>query len=132
RIAVTLRPVIAEINHHAAMGVSATGLGGGGTDTDLANFIPGLTRVPMEVVGRFVDEFIEVLARMFTVLAFLVSTGHDRAEMAYDRVNEKQLAIVVPVVTPGIGSPFRDHFKSVGHRVKAPNAGIQGGSLVRV
>ena len=84
----------------------------------------------MEVVGGLIDQFVEVRIRMFPVHAPIIRARNNLPKVADHGVDEKHLAEVIPIRTPGIGGPGRDDFKPAGHRVKPPDPGVHAGAAI--
>src|SRR6266436_116857 len=50
--------------------------------------------------------------------------------MPGDGVGDEHLAVLVPVVSPGIGKAVAEYFKHLPRRMKAPDAAINGYTLL--
>ena len=66
---------------------------------------------------------------MFAVHALIARAGNDVPEMADDGVDEKQLAVFIPVVTPGIRGAVADDLKLFALGMIAPDAAVDGCAL---
>ena len=92
------RPVVAEINHHPDVRVAAAEP----VRLFSARVLPALPPVEVPVVGVLVDACIDARVGIDRVRADEVRAGDAVPEVAVDRVDEKQLAVLVPIVAPGI------------------------------
>ena len=81
------------------------------------------------MIGGLLDEFIEVLVKMFAVHALKACAGNDVPEMADDSVDEKQLAVFIPVMSPGIRGAVADDFEFFARGMITPDAAVDGCAL---
>jgi hypothetical protein len=110
-------PVVAEVDHQADVGVTATaGVGG-----PVAGFGPVLRGVEVPVIGVLVDQPVRARVGVDRVRTDVVGPGDPVPEMAVDGVDEEQFATFVPIVTPRIGGARAQHLHHLPHRVVAPN-----------
>ena len=115
--AVFRRPVIAEINHHPYVRVAPAE----GVRSFAAGFRPTLLRVEVPVVRVLVDERVGARVRIDRVRTDEVRAGEVVPEMAVDRVNEEQFAVLVPIVPPGVGGAAAQCLHHLAPRVVTPD-----------
>src|SRR5438105_9488649 len=81
------------------------------------------------MIGRLIDELIEMRARMFAIHPPIISSGNDVPQVTDDGIDKEKLPMIVPVCPPRIGSSFSDNFESMRHWVETPYTCIQRRSL---
>ena len=120
------RPIVAEINHHAGMGVpAACGIGARG-HAGLLEVTPFFfADVEMKMVGGLLDELVKIFVEMIAVHALVTRAGQGVPEMADDGVDEKELAVLVPIVAPRIGGAVADNLKCFSRGMITPNAAAE-------
>ena len=115
-------PVVAEVDHHAHMGVTpAVSVGG-----TIAGLFPILIRVEVPVVGVQIDETVRVGVGIKRMRAHVVLAGCVVPEVAVDRVDEKQFAVRVPVVAPRVGGAGAEDLDDFALRMITPDRAAHG------
>src|SRR6267142_6460744 len=95
---ISSRPVGAQINHEPAVGVATAEDVRPGAR--LSRILPALPAVPMKMICGLLHHSVTVRRQMLAVHPFVIRPRYAVPKMTDDRVNEKQLAILVPIVTP--------------------------------
>ena len=124
--AVFRRPVIAEINHHPYVRVATAE----GVRSFAAGFRPTLLRVEVPVVRVLVDERVGARVRIDRVRTDEVRAGEVVPEMAVDRVDEEQLAVLVPIVSPWVGGTAAQDLEDLSLRVITPHRAAHGNAFL--
>ena len=84
----------------------------------------------MPVVRVLVDERIGARVRVNRVRADEVRAGEVVPEMAVDRVDEEQLAVLIPIVAPRIGGAGAQGLHDFALRVITPDRAAQRNALL--
>ena len=122
--AIRVGPVVALINHEAAVGVAAAGLGRGARHAFRADVAPLLGGVPVEMIGVLFEKTVGVRVERLAEHAPIVRAGDQVPEMADDGVDDKGLAVLVPIHAPRVGRAVGDDFKNFSHGMIAPDAAV--------
>src|SRR5258705_11473286 len=85
----------------------------------------------MPVVRVLVDECIGARIRVKRVRTHEMRAGELVPEMAVNRVNEKQFAVLVPIMPPRVGSSRTDYLYNLAPRVITPHRAAQRNALLR-
>src|SRR5262249_52446250 len=99
-------PTAALVNHQAAMGVTTTERIC--ATARVARIGPLLAGVPMIMIGGLVDEPVAERGEMLAIHAFVICARNTLPKMTDDRVDEEQLAVLIPIVPPGICAALAD------------------------
>ena len=130
RAVVFLGPEAALINEHAHMRVATAEFVRLVADA-FADAVPFLRAgVPVEVVGGLFDDLIHMRIQMRAKHAAVVRTGDHMPQMADDGVDHEQVAILIPVMAPGVGAAVGHGFQNFKRRVVAPDGAVHPHSLV--
>ena len=124
-ITVLARPVLALVDHHPHVRMTATEAVGPAPPT--VRVVPLLAGVPVVVVRLLVDELVDERVRIFAVHALEVRTVDALPAMPDDRVDEEQLVVLRPVGAPRVGGAMAIRLEDLGHRVITPEPA--GGGL---
>ncbi len=116
-VAILLRPVPAEVDHRAAVGVAAARVLG---------LHAHLAHAPREVamVGHGRDALIHMGIEVLARLAAEAGALNHVEEVGDHTDRTHRLAVVVEVDAPGVGRPPREDLEGVLHRVVAPVARV--------
>ena len=87
--------------------------------------MPGLAGAPVDMVRSLVEQFIEMGAKILPVHPLEVDTRNHVPEVPDHGVDEEQLAVIIPVRTPGVGCSATDDLELPGHRVVAPDGTVE-------
>src|SRR6516225_2860516 len=117
-VAIFLGSCAAQVNHRAAMGVSAAGTVGSvvtpmGRGADI-----------VDMVRNGGDVRIRERIEMVSGLSVVACTLDDVERMRNDAGLTKSLAVIVEVQTPRIAGAMGEHFENMLRGMIAPNAGI--------
>ena len=118
--AIFLGPVPAEVNHAAAVRMSASEGDLLSSRTRLLPFLAG----PMQVIRTGLDVLVGVRIEMFAVHSLEARARHDVPQVADDVVGKEELPVLVPIMPPWIGCAVSDGHDGFGNRVKLPNADV--------
>ena len=114
-------PVVPLINKRSDVGVAASKC----ICRPVAGFGPVLGSVEVKMISVLVDERINVGIRIHSAGSHVMSAGDTVPEVAVDCVDEKQLAVFVPVMSPGIGGAGIERFKNFALWMVAPHTAAQ-------
>ena len=101
---------------------AACGIGAGGHAGFLKVTPFFLSNIEVIMIGGLLDQLVKVLVEMIAVHALIARAGHSMPEVADDGVDEKELAVFVPVVPPWIGGAVADDLERFAGGMIAPNA----------
>src|SRR5262249_5701297 len=116
------RPVVAQIDHHADMGVAAAEV----VRDSIARLLPAFGDIEMPMVSMLIDEGIRARIRIECVRTDEMCAGEVVPEMAIDGVDKEQFAVLIPIVAPRIGGAGADRLDDLSHRMIPPNRAAQG------
>ena len=124
-ITVLRRPVVALVNHHTDVRVSAPeAIRAAATAVSV---VPLLASVPVIVIGLLVDQLVDVWIRILAVHALEVRSMDTLPAVADDGVDEEKFVVLGPIGTPRIGGAVAIGLEDLRHRVITPEAA--GGGL---
>ena len=112
------RPVLAPVNHHAHVRVTAAQ--GLGPAAAAIRIVPLLARVPMVVVRLLVDELVHERVRILAVHALEVGAVDTLPTMPDHRVDEEQLVVLGPIGAPRVRRAVAIRLEDLRHRVVTP------------
>ena len=75
----------------------------------------------MEVVGGLLYQFVKVRIVMLSVHTLIECSGYPMPKMTYYRVDEKELTVLIPVVSPRVSGAFADNLEHMSRWMVAPN-----------
>src|SRR5581483_4797107 len=127
-VPITIGPVVAQVEHGAAVSMSAAHLIS--RADDIAGIGPAFARVKVIVVGGLIDQLVDEGIGIFTIESLEMCTGHGMPEMTDDGVGKEQLAVVVPVMAPRVRSADRHGLDDVLGRMESPNAAAHDDALL--
>ena len=116
-------PTAALINHEAAVGVTAAK--GIGTAAGIAGIGPFLAGVPMVMVSGLINEPIAERSEVLAVHSLVVCARNTLPEVTDDGVDEEELAVLIPVVPPGICAALADDLEEFFRGMITPDGAIQ-------
>src|SRR2546426_8029094 len=119
------RPVVALVNHHPDVCVAPTERVG----LAIARILPRLAGVEVPVVRMLVDQRIRARVWVNRVRAHEVRAGEIVPEMTIDSVDEKEFAVLVPVVAPRIRAAAAQYFHRFALRMVAPDRAAHRNAL---
>ena len=112
------------------MGVPAAGGIGAGGHAGFLKVTPFFfAYIKVIMIGGLLDQLVKVLVEMIAVHALIARAGYGMPEVADDGVDEKELAVFVPVVSPRIGGAMADDFEVFAGGMIAPNAALDVSAL---
>ena len=112
------------------MGVPAAGGIGAGGHAGFLKVTPFFfADIKVIMIGGLLDQLVKVLVEMIAVHALIARAGHGMPEVANDGVDEKELAVFVPVVPPRIGGAVADDLERFAGGMIAPNPALDVGAL---
>ena len=117
-IAILGRPVVALVDHHPDVGVTATEAVR--ATAAAINVAPLLAGIPVIVVGLLVDEFVDEGIGIFAVHALEVGAMDALPAVADDGVDEQQLVILGPIGAPRVSGAVTIRLEDLGDRVITP------------
>ena len=127
-VAVAIRPIVAQIDHPAAMRMPAPQF------AMLAHRVarggPILARVPVVVIRTLVDQVVQMRPEIVSVHPPVMSARHDMPQVPDHVVGKEELAEVVVVQAPRVGRAVRDDFEFVPNRMETPDRTVQPLAIV--
>ena len=108
---VLIRPLGSLINHHSAMGVPASRLIGAHGHFLFNAFCGFLANIPMVMIALLVDQSIQSGAKMLAVHSLEIGPGQAMPEVTDYSVDEKELPMFVPIMSPRVGRAFAYNLK---------------------
>ena len=130
-VTVAIRPVVTEVDHRTAMGVTATGIGGVVLDTwfmappSVVADVTGVVKVIGDGFDIVEDESVEVL----TGLSLVMSTLDHVVEVGDDAGSNESLSVVVEVHSPWVAGAPSEDFESVFCGVVSPDSGVHRNAI---
>ena len=124
--AITLGPVIAEVDHRARVGVATTGIV---VNFPGARFLPG-PAAPVEMFGNRGKQRVGVRIDVLPEHPLVVGTGHHMPEVGDDAVRGEQLAVLVEIDPPGIRRAPTERLERAAGGVIAPDTAVEQRALV--
>ncbi len=112
---IRFRPVVAQVNRRAAVSVASPQ--SIVLPSHFPRISPILAGIPVVVIGMSINRHVHVRVRIFTVWPTIMSPRNDLPQMAIDRIDEKSIPVLVPVVSPGIGGSMTKDFDDRFHGV---------------
>src|SRR5206468_1726030 len=97
----------------------------------VARFLPAIRGIEVPVVGVLVNQRVSAGIRVDRVGTDKMRSRKLMPKMAVYRVNEKQFAVLVPIVAPGIGRAGTDCLHNFALRVITPDRATQRDALLR-
>ena len=129
RAAIFIRPIITQVDHHARMSMPTTCLVGSPGPALEVGIVPRFVRIPVEVVSRLLDQLVGVWVKMFTKHSLVQRAGDHVPEVTNHGVDEKHLAMVIPVHAPRIGRTLCHDFKRFARRMISPDPTVDLGTF---
>src|SRR5437899_2687998 len=83
------------------------------------------------MVRMLIDERVGARVRVNRVRANEVRSGDTVPQVAVDGVDEKQFAVLIPIVAPRIGAPAAQSLHGFALRMVAPDRAAHGNALLR-
>ena len=114
--------VAALVDAHADVGVASAEAVSGA----ISRFLPSAGGVEVPMVGVHLDGLVDEGVGGAAEGAVEVTAGNHVPEVAVDGVDEEEFAVLVPVVTPGVGGAVAEDFEGFACGVEAPNAATEG------
>ena len=122
-------PVIALIDHETTMRMAATRFIGGRGNALAANIAPIFNTIPMIMIRMLINQFEKTRVKMFAKHTLEISPRNRMPEMANHRIDEKSIAIGIPIKSPRISTTPRNYLEDLFSRVITPNPTVNGNAL---
>ena len=122
-------PVIALIDHETTMRMATTRFIGGRGDALVANIAPIFNTIPVVMIRMLINQFEKARVKMFAKHTLEISPGNRMPEMADHGVDEKSIAMGIPIKTPRVGPPSANNLKDLFSRMITPNPTVDGNAL---
>ena len=116
------RPVVPEANRQAAVGVTAAQ--GVGARTHFAGLLPGFAGIPVVMIGRLVNLAIAIRRQALAIHALIICARDAVPQVPDHRIDEKEFAVLIPIVPPGICRPLAHYLEQLSRRMVAPDGSI--------
>src|SRR5207248_5207361 len=97
----------------------------------IPRFLPATCGIEVPMVRVLFDQRVGAGIGINRVRTNEVRAGEVVPEMAIDRVDEKEFAMLVPIVPPRIGGAGADCFHNFAPWMITPNRAAQGNALLR-
>ena len=124
-------PVLTLINHHSTMCMTTACLIGAGGHALSFKIGPVLlSLVPMIMVCGLIDKFVKMLIEVLSVHTLEIGPRNTMPKVTYDGIDEKELSMFVPIVTPRVCCTLADDLKAMANRVVSPNRASQLSALL--
>src|SRR5262249_18503917 len=123
------RPLVSLVHHHANMGVASAVLVVR-AGAALAPCRAPVADVEMPMVSVEVDHFVRARIGLDRVRALVMCAGDHVPQAAVPRVDEKDLAMLIPIVPPRVGRSRAKRLERLALRVIAPNAAAERSALL--
>src|SRR4051812_14714351 len=78
----------------------------------------------MKMIRGLIDQSVTVRREMLPIHALIICAWNTVPEVTNDRVDEKQLPKLIPIVAPGIGRPLAEHLEGFSGRMITPNTSV--------
>ena len=131
-VAIPIGPIVSEVDHRTAVGVSSSCIGGVVLNARFVappSVVADTSRI-VQVIGDGFDIRVDVAVEMLAGLTLVVCPLDDMVQVRDHTGGDEGLAVVIEIDTPWIGGPPGEDLELVRRRMVSPDGRVHRCSLV--